>query len=313
MPVKILVLVLSAVIFYREIFIKDRFAEILDSFQSETITQHLWLLAFAILLVFFNWGIEARKWQLLIRKIQPLSFFTAVEAVFSGVFVSFFTPNRVGEFAGRILYIKSSKRIASSIVTIIGSFSQLVCTIVFGSLAFGCYYAMQENISFLALFAFFLSFVIVLLLLLLFFNIDLFNALLRKIPRLQMLGKYTKVLSWYHFGELWPVLLLSAARYGIFTLQYLILIRVFGIDISWINGCLAIAMIFLAQTIVPSFALTELGVRGAASIYFFSLFAQKPLEVALAAYTLWFLNIFLPALAGGILLLFLPDKTAETS
>ena len=59
-----------------------------------------------IFLVFINWGFEARKWQLLVKPIQRMDFLTAYKSVLSGVTLSINTPNRIGEYGGRILYIK---------------------------------------------------------------------------------------------------------------------------------------------------------------------------------------------------------------
>ncbi|MBE9468956.1 MAG: hypothetical protein IMY72_11655, partial [Bacteroidetes bacterium] len=50
----------------------------------------------------------------------------------SGVTVSIFTPNRVGEFGGRIFVLKRKNRVSAIFATIVGSFSQLIITIVVG-------------------------------------------------------------------------------------------------------------------------------------------------------------------------------------
>ncbi len=52
-----------------------------------------------LMLMFVNWGIEARKWQLLVSSIQTVSFGKAFKAVFSGQALGFNTPNRMGESA----------------------------------------------------------------------------------------------------------------------------------------------------------------------------------------------------------------------
>ena len=66
-----------------------------------------WLLA----LVFVNWGFEAKKWQVLLKPLQPINFFTAFKSVLSGVTLSINTPNRIGEYGGRILYIRKEKEL----------------------------------------------------------------------------------------------------------------------------------------------------------------------------------------------------------
>ena len=68
--------------------------------------QQAWKFWLVIVLVFVNWGFEAKKWKLLITPIQKMSFFTAFKSVLTGVTLSLNTPNRIGEYGGRILYVK---------------------------------------------------------------------------------------------------------------------------------------------------------------------------------------------------------------
>ncbi|MEO9004181.1 MAG: hypothetical protein ABI288_05570, partial [Ginsengibacter sp.] len=65
-----------------------------------------WRFWLVILLAFFNWGFEARKWQVLLKPLQKMSFFRAYKSVLSGLALSLNTPNRMGEYGGRILYVK---------------------------------------------------------------------------------------------------------------------------------------------------------------------------------------------------------------
>ena len=58
----------------------------------------------------FNWGIEAKKWQVLMKPIEDLSWWTACKATLTGLSFAMNTPNRIGEYAGRILYVKKENR-----------------------------------------------------------------------------------------------------------------------------------------------------------------------------------------------------------
>jgi len=83
-----------------------------------------------VILAFINWGIEARKWQLLVKSLQRISYFVAFKAVLSGVTLSLNTPNRIGEYGGRILYVKEGNRIKAISLSIAGSMSQLIVTLL---------------------------------------------------------------------------------------------------------------------------------------------------------------------------------------
>jgi len=57
-----------------------------------------WRFWLVIILAFLNWGLEAKKWQVLIKNLEPLNYFVALKGVLSGVTLSLNTPNRMGEY-----------------------------------------------------------------------------------------------------------------------------------------------------------------------------------------------------------------------
>ena len=87
-----------------------------------------------VVMMFLNWFLEALKWRFLIAKIEKISIRRSVRAIFSGVTVSAFTPNRVGEYAGRVFCLEKADRIQAVLITVIGSMAQLLTTIIFGSI-----------------------------------------------------------------------------------------------------------------------------------------------------------------------------------
>ena len=82
-----------------------------------------------------NWAIESLKWKMLVSHVQKVSFFTAVKAVLTGLSFSMFVPNGIGEYFGRIVYMREGNRLRSISVTIVGSISQVLVTIVAGCAA----------------------------------------------------------------------------------------------------------------------------------------------------------------------------------
>ena len=88
------------------------------------------ILVFCLMLL--QWTLEAKKWQLLMKPIDEISMRTALSAIFRGISFSMSTPNRLGEFAGRILFLPNSMRLAGTSLTFIGNFAQLIVTLIFG-------------------------------------------------------------------------------------------------------------------------------------------------------------------------------------
>ena len=58
------------------------------------------------------------------------------------------------------------------------------------------------------------------------------------------------------------------------------------------------SLTFLAMSIIPTIALTELGVRGSVAVYFFGFITSMHLAVVLASFSLWAINLVIPALIG---------------
>src|SRR5690606_3920901 len=86
-------------------------------------------------LMFVNWLLEAVKWRFLCRYIERISFWKAIQSVFCGLTWAVFTPNRIGEFGGRVLFLKPRKRVFGVVAMGVGALAQLVLTCVAGSLS----------------------------------------------------------------------------------------------------------------------------------------------------------------------------------
>jgi uncharacterized membrane protein YbhN (UPF0104 family) len=89
--------------------------------------------------MFVNWFLEAGKWKYLMSHIEPISFYRAIESVFCGLTLAIFTPNRLGEYGGRVFFLSPKRRIVGIVAMSVGSIGQLVLTNVFGAIA-ACFY-----------------------------------------------------------------------------------------------------------------------------------------------------------------------------
>src|SRR5215211_4547039 len=93
-------------------------------------------LVLVLVMMGVNWALEAWKWKLSVASIYPVSLLQSVKAVLSGVSFSVTTPNRVGEYLGRMLYMPEGSRLKSISVTLVGSLSQLLVTFLSGLAGF---------------------------------------------------------------------------------------------------------------------------------------------------------------------------------
>ncbi len=259
----------------------------------------------------FNWGIEALKWKVLIRHIQDISFIKAFKATLAGVSLAMNTPNRIGEYLGRIIYIEEGNRIRAIALTIIGSISQLIITVLFGCFALLFFRDniaqrpdLNAGLSLIWMNAvIYGSFITAIVLLLLYFRISWLTRLVEKIPFVSKYTYFIQKLEEFEWKELLKVLMLSLLRYSIFIVQYVLLLQVFNVHITLLQSIWLTMVMFLALAVVPTIALAELGLRGQLSIHLFGLFSNNTLGIVLTATGIWLINLIVPALAGSLFIL----------
>ena len=299
-------IIISAFLFiYKEIFVKNDFAAISKSLQEISITKGYSNIIFVFALMFLNWLIEAIKWKYLIRKIEDISWFKSVKAIMSGVTFSIFTPNRIGEFGGKIFYVERENRVKAFLVSIIGSISQLLVTIIIGIVSlvfFLSNFSGFKNTINSYLFYSLIIFLIfsVFILLILFLNSHYLKTILGKISFFHRFKKYYKVFSLYKSSELLNLLLLSVFRYFVFTIQFYIVLKFLNVEISFFSGVMMIALIYFSIAAIPTMALTEIGVRGSVSLYFLGMLSGNSVGIVSASLLIWIINLAIPALIGSV-------------
>lgn len=266
-----------------------------------------WIILF-FLLMLFNWWLEIRKWQILVKPYEKTSFRLAFIAVIGSLAFGIATPNRVGEYGFRALYLKPKNRKTGVMLTVLSSVAQLLFTLSGGILAalywIYVYYTRNETQGFSYLL--FLSFMILVLIgLILFVSFYKLTSTIRFFQRFSILRKFipavtdTEVITNYLRLR---VLILSFIRYAVFLIQYAIIWQLFDAGISWQESIVSSAVIFLVMAFVPTIALAELGIRGRVSIWVAGLFSQNYLSLISGTTVIWVLNLFLPALCGAFFL-----------
>jgi uncharacterized membrane protein YbhN (UPF0104 family) len=268
----------------------------------------IWNLAATLSLMIANWAIETFKWKLAIQRIQRISFFTAFKAVLSGVSFSVTTPNRVGEYLGRVLYMEEGKRIKAISLTIAGSMSQLIITLLMGLAGLLILRTPMESSGMISSFwmdvILYGVFPTLGILTLIYFKLP---WLVRRIDRLPGVREYSwiiEALEDFNATLLLQLLSLSAVRFFVFIVQYYLLFQLFDVHVSLGQCWSAVSVSFLVMAVIPTIALfTDLGLRGKVSLKLLGLFSNNSLGIGLTAVSIWFINLVIPALAGSLLIL----------
>lgn len=265
----------------------------------------------AIFLMPVNWGLESYKWYVLVNKYQPLSFGKAFESVLSGLTLAMNTPNRIGEYGGRVVYLNPSFRLKGVALALVSSVGQLLITLMFGWLALFILKPQLHQVHLsgthfsgilLQVFQYSVLFFIVLTGVF-FFRMQVLAKMLKWIPWLKEKLSFTNVLENLSNRGYLQILFYSFLRFIVFALQYVFIWQALQIEIPWWQGFWSVALIFLVMAIVPGFAIADVGIRGKVAISIIGLFSTNSIAILAGTVGIWLLNLVLPALIGSLLLL----------
>jgi uncharacterized membrane protein YbhN (UPF0104 family) len=273
------------------------------SFQSNAI----WNLLAVILLMVVNWSLEAIKWKISVQSVQPVSFWKAFKAVLSGVSFSVSTPNRVGEYLGRVLYMEEGNRLKTISITIVGSISQLIITLLMGCAGLLLLRRRIENSGLVSspwIEVMIYGVLAVLVVLTVFyFRLSWLIRLVDKLPGSSRFAYLVKALEDFNATILLRLLSLSALRFVVFIIQYYLLFRLFSVDVPFGHIFWAVSISFLVLAVIPSFAIADIGLRGEVSIKLLGLFSANSLGIWMTSITVWLINLIVPAMIGSLLIL----------
>lgn len=290
---------------YKRVIEKNQFHAFLDFIkQKSQSSETLIALSGVIVLMFANWGIEAVKWRMVVKQLWPISLKDSIRAVFTGATISFFTPNRIGDFAGRILFLPPQVRLPSVLSTFVSNLSQLTITLSMGlfcsSVFLENYFRWSKDVLLLTKIV---AGIFGMALLILFPAIRFiaYTPLLQKLKK--KYAEYVSLLENYTSRQLAAVLLLSFFRYSVFSIQYLILFSIMGIPFSATLVAL-VCIIFFVQAVIPTVAITEFAFRGSVAIFVTAPFISSDNEIITASFALWLINLALPAAIGSLMIFY---------
>jgi hypothetical protein len=253
-------------------------------------TKTVLIFSFVILLMPLNWLLESLKWKIIASTKIKIPFRDAVRGVLAGVTIGTATPNRVGEFAGRIFMVEEGNRVELLLLSFIAGFCQVFITVVAGIAGIILNNGLPQVMNYST--PFFLIGAGIIFCAIPFF-IKFLPASWKK--RIEVIRNFPR-------KKLLLVFFLSALRYTVYVSQFVILLNLIlpGIDLAMAFRCVTIT--YFIVTIVPTFSFTEVFVRGSAAIMVF----YNPKELAIGdvavtvAVLLWTINVAVPSLIGSV-------------
>lgn len=281
--------------------------EVFSYFRQIPFTINIWIV---LILIPINWAFEAWKWQRLATKVEQISFWEAYQGVLAGLALANFTPMMIGDYAGKILMLRTQKRIASIGAILLGNGMQLYVSLLFGAISYGYFLWVAQPTPF----ALHISIIALLVVLLLIggwiaFNLQKLNFN-RETQFFQYIKQYLIVLKEYTLPEIRDIFLIAVGRYIVFSIQFLLILQLFQVNLPITVLLAGIGIIFLTKTLGAAFNfLGDLSMRAITSIYYFGYFGVKLSLITTATFTIWLINVLVPVIIGSLFLLTLRFST----
>ncbi len=257
-----------------------------------------WLLLLLIL-VPVNWALEAAKWQLLVAKVQAISFSEAVGSTLAGLLSGLALPAQVGDIVGRIAALRVAYRAKTVGAALISGGIQLYAAIFAGIWGI---YRLGKKLQMTAFTEKIFKAGLWLLVLAGLLAFTFRASLVSKIP-LRGIWKRVRsmleVISCYSNKELLVAFGIGFFRYLTYMAQFVAGLLLFGFPIGIYDMVACVSVVLLVKTVMPAFNLVgDLGLRGISAVFVFGWFGIPPDQVLALTLLIWFTNILLPALTG---------------
>jgi uncharacterized membrane protein YbhN (UPF0104 family) len=286
-------------------FLKGERVNIIDlihEFRRLSIAENLMYLITIILLIFFNWGFEAKKWQILVRKIEDISFIDAYQSVLVGLSLGFISPANLGDFAGRLMKLKSKNRSEGIGLVLLGNGIQFYVSILFGALAYAVILSTKSSKIDQIIF---IGVILTLILGVIVFKFR--GKITTFFTKFKIINKYQnhlKALTEFDLSDFKDIFIWSVLRYITFSLQFVLVLSVFQVPLPFLQLWAISCLVLLFKTIIPPINfITDLGVREFSALHFFNLYTVSNTSVLTATFFLWLINILFPVIVGVFLFL----------
>lgn len=259
-------------------------------------------IAFILLLSVLNRFFEILKWQNLVQFIHKISLGDATKQVLGALTAGLFTPNGVGEYAGKALFFDKSNTKKVIFLNLICNGIQMVLTVVFGIfglLYFNAAYNVIPSKTVVLLFGIcFLAFGIL-------FSLKKIAIKGYSIERL--IHKTNEIPKPIHQKNIF----LGICRYLVFSHQYYFLFLAFDVDLPYQTLIATISSVYFLASSLPTFQFLDFAVKGSVAVYFFGILGVNEWIVIFISTLMWFLNVVLPVIIGSYYVLNFNPKSSE--
>ncbi|WP_348799070.1 hypothetical protein [Flavobacterium adhaerens] len=259
-------------------------------------------IGFILLLSILNRFFEILKWQNLVAYLHSISLGEATKQVLAALTAGLFTPNGVGEYAGKAFYFEKKEAKKIVFLNLICNGIQMILTVIFG--IFGLlYFNSQFNVitskTVAILFGCFLILSAVL-----FFSK---KVKIKGYSIEKLIHKINDIPKSIHQKNIF----LAILRYLVFSHQYYFLFLAFDVDLPYLTLMSAITSVYFLASSLPTFQFLDFAVKGSVAVYFFGILGVNEWVVVFISTLMWFLNVVLPVLIGSYYVLNFKTKPTQ--
>ena len=306
---KVGIFIFMLYVIYRKVSDVEHFLGSFDAFISRFSGGNIALIGAVILLMPINWFLEATKWKLLLKNSAHVNFGEAMRSVLGGLSIGFATPARVGEFAGRVMFLHSGERIDGIYLSAIGGIAQSIVT--FLTALFMLHFYIGNTDMFFGAYGYLAFALLSFIMIAVYISFEQVVTFLR--DHVGLFKEYVIDTSKTpHRNDKWLVFGISAVRYGVYVLQYYLLLRFIGMDKGVLETIAGISLVLFLQSVSPLIPLTDMTVRGGIALEVFDMSGvDLSIGIFMVPVMLWAINLLIPAIMGYFFILNLhPDEPA---
>jgi hypothetical protein len=257
-------------------------------------------IGFILLLSVLNRYFEILKWQNLAQVIHKISLYEATKQVLAALTAGIFTPNGIGEYAGKALYFQKSEAKKVVFLNLICNGIQMVLTIIFGLFGLLYFNALFNVITTKTVLLLFGGFILILVVLFSIKKITIKGYSIEK-----LIHKINEIPKSVHQKNI----VLGICRYLVFSHQYYFLFLAFDVELPYLTLMAAVTSVYFLASSLPTFQFLDFAVKGSVAIYFFGILGVNEWIVIFISTLMWFLNVVLPVVLGSYFVLDFKART----
>lgn len=301
---KIVVFLLLSITVYIQVIKNENVDSIIDNFFIRVNDGNLLFLLLAILLMPLNWSFEYLKWRRLTKNILTQDRNSALKSVLAGITVSIFTPNRIGEYGGRMLFFDRNLISRVVLASVVGSTAQWITIVGFGLLSLFYMQMSLLGLKYNPYIVFGLAIGLYIVLILVYFNLKKLAVLGKnKSTGWRRHLKVFRIMENYNSFTLFSVLMMSTSRFLTYTFQYVLILMFFSGTANVLNLITKVMSIFLAQLAIPVPPFMAVFSRAEMALLILKSDNVNDIAVISATFLLWTINLIIPATIGFIIIL----------